>query len=756
MTRRTLARGAAALIVVVGVAVYFATRPTTGPDPAGGPAGVEPVYRPRQEIDTGGYLAVVGAMEPWHPRASLAEVGRAWKAGPNRLLAQLDRHLADPLLSAGDRIQGLMYLASAQHYTGHPDRAYHTLAEARVLAEADPNTAAAWLYSVVYYQGVTALRRGETDNCVLCRGESSCILPVAKAAVHTRPDGARLAIRHFTEYLARFPDDLQVRWLLNVAHMVLGEHPDGVYPRYLIRLDTFTNSEFDIGQFRDVGARVGINRLNESGGTILEDFDGDGLFDILFTSWDASVSVVMYRNKGDGTFEDVTEKAGLRDQLGGLGCVQGDFDNDGHMDIFLPRGAWVPFPIRPSLLRNKGDGTFEDVTERAGLAEPLNTDTAQFIDFDNDGHLDLFVACERQPIRLYRNNGNGTFTDVAERAGLAGHRGVWKGCAWLDYDNDGFPDLFLNDLMGTAQLFRNNGNGTFTETTAAAGIDGPRVGLSCWAFDYDNDGFIDIFATSFDRSVEDVVKGLIGQPHARQSNRLYRNLGGGRFAEVTREVGLDRCFSAMGTNFGDFDNDGYLDFYLGTGDHDLATLVPNRMFRNVGGKRFADITGTSRTGHLQKGHGVGCGDWDRNGTVDVVIQMGGALPGDAYHNILFQNPGQGNNWLSVKLVGGQTPGGVGKKTNRAAIGARIKAVTAGPNPLTVHRHVCSGSSFGANPLEQHIGLGKADRVAVLEIDWPTSGTKQVFRDVPVNRAIEVTEFATEYRTRTFKPIPLPN
>jgi hypothetical protein len=133
--------------------------------------------------------------------------------------------------------------------------------------------------------------------------------------------------------------------------------------------------------------------------------------------------------------------------------------------------------------------------------------------------------------------------------------------------------------------------------------------------------------------------------------------------------------------------------------------------------------------------------------VDVVIQMGGPLPGDAYHNILFQNPGQGNNWLSVKLVG--------KKTNRSAIGARVKAVTAGPAPLTVHRIVSSGCSFGGNPLEQHLGVGKADKVATLEIAWPASGTTQVFRDIPVNRAIEITEFATDYRTLQHKPIPLP-
>jgi hypothetical protein len=203
----------------------------------------------------------------------------------------------------------------------------------------------------------------------------------------------------------------------------------------------------------------------------------------------------------------------------------------------------------------------------------------------------------------------------------------------------------------------------------------------------------------------------------------------------------------MGSNFGDFDNDGFLDFYLGTGATDLAALVPNRLFKNVAGHRFAEITASSGTGNLQKGHGVSCADWDRDGDLDVFIEMGGATLGDRYHNILFQNPGQGNHWLTVKLVG--------KKTNRAAIGARIKVVTAGDHLLTIHRHVSSGSSWGANPLQQHLGLGKADSVALLEIHWPASGTTQVFRDVSADQAIEVTEFAQDYRKLDWKPIPTP-
>jgi hypothetical protein len=203
----------------------------------------------------------------------------------------------------------------------------------------------------------------------------------------------------------------------------------------------------------------------------------------------------------------------------------------------------------------------------------------------------------------------------------------------------------------------------------------------------------------------------------------------------------------MGSNFADFDNDGYLDMYLGTGDPRFATLIPNRMFKNVAGTRFSEISTTAGTGHLQKGHSVSCGDWDRDGNVDIFIEMGGAVNGDKYHNIMFQNPGHKAHSLTVKLIG--------QKTNRAAIGARIKVVTAGSQPQTIHRHISSGSSFGGNPLQQSIGLADADRIAELEIHWPTSGTRQVFKDIAADQAIEIMEFATDYRKLDWKPIPLP-
>jgi hypothetical protein len=703
-------------------------------------------YEPRQSIETSGFGVTNLGMEPWGPDATLEQIAALARQAPARSMARIDQSLT---AGQSEVIPLRLMKAALFHWYGHAEKAYKELTELRTLVESVDAAKQKWLYTVIYYQGVTALRMGENDNCVLCRGESSCILPIAPAAVHANPRGSHLAVRHFREYLDRFPDDLAVKWLLNVAHMTLGEHPSKVDSRHLLSLDRFLNSEFDIGAFRDVGHLVKVNRFNQAGGAIMEDFDNDGLLDIVISCMDPATPMAFYRNKGDGTFEDRTEAAGLSKQLGGLNCVQTDYNNDGHMDIFIPRGAWLPAQqaMRPSLLRNNGDGTFTDVTAAAGLLAPVNSISATWADYDNDGWLDLFICCENQPNRLYRNKGDGTFEEVAARAGVQGNDTCCKGAAWIDFDNDGYPDLFLNNLVGTAQLFHNNRDGTFTDVTRQMGIDGPRQGFSCWAFDFDNDGWLDIFATSYDRGLEDVVRGLLDQPHRKNTCKLYRNLKGKGFQDITHEAGLDKVYTTMGSNFGDFDNDGYLDFYLGTGEPDIAMLVPNRLFKNVAGRRFAEITASSRTGHLQKGHGVACGDWDRNGTVDIFIEMGGAIDGDRYHNVLFQNPGQGNNWLNVKLIG--------KKTNRAAIGARIKVVTAGAKPLTVHRHVSSGSSFGANPLEQHIGLGKADRVALLEIRWPTSNTTQVFRDVAVNQGVVITEFARDYQKRSWKPISLP-
>jgi hypothetical protein len=705
-------------------------------------------YSPRHNlVDTSGLSILMSSMPTWGPDASLLEVSEIWGGAALRRIKEIDSVLAADKQTDQERISTMFMKAALLNSEGEAEKAYRVLEHLRSMVELDEKSTRRTLASIVYFQGVTALRRGENDNCIMCRGESSCIVPISPAAVHTNPKGSRAAIQHFTEYLEAFPDDLEIRWLLNLAHMTLGEYPDQVDPRFRLDLSRYFHSEFDIGKFRDVGHLVGVNRFNQAGGAIMEDFDNDGLLDIAVSSFDATEPMSIYRNLGNATFEDRSKQAGVTDQLGGLVCYQTDYDNDGNMDIFIARGAWIPQAIRPTLLRNRGGGVFTDVTKEAGLLAAVNSNAAAWADYDNDGWIDLFIACERQTSRLYHNKGDGTFEEVGAKAGVDGNAEQFcKGCTWIDFDNDRYPDLFINQ-RGPGELFRNNRDGTFTNVTGAMGIDGPYFGFSCWAWDYDNDGWVDIFASCYDRALADIVRGFLGQEHTGHSNRLYRNRQGRSFDNMTQEAGLDLVFSCMGSNFGDFDNDGFLDMYLGTGDPSFATLAPNRMMRNVGGSRFAEITGTSGTGHLQKGHGVACGDWDRDGDVDIFIELGGAVNGDKYHNVLFQNPGQGNHWLTVKLAG--------KKTNRAAIGARIKVVTAGEKPTTVYRHVSSGSSFGANPLQQTIGLAQAQRIARLEVYWPTSDTTQVFHDIAADQAIEITEFASAYRPLNWSPLPQP-
>ncbi|ODT99783.1 MAG: hypothetical protein ABS79_04105 [Planctomycetes bacterium SCN 63-9] len=709
-------------------------------------------YRPRNpQIDTSGFSYMISKLKDWGPGASLEKVDESYRDFQKTAIEPFDRSIEN-LRKAGDLPNvATMSMGQAMVFNGLGEtrRSLETLASARSIAESDDRIAQEILFSIIYLQGIGSMRLGENENCIDCRGESSCILPISAAAVHVKPEGSRAAIAYFHEYLEQFPDDLEIRWLLNLAHMTLGEYPARVDPKYLIPLDRFQKSEFDIGKFRDVGHLVGVNRLNQAGGSIMDDFDNDGLLDIVTTSWDSSMPMAVYRNKGDGTFEERGSSAGVSSQLGGLNCVQADYDNDGNLDIYVPRGAWIRNPIRPSLLRNRGDGTFEDVTERAGLLDPVNSNSATWADYDNDGLLDLFVCCERQQSRLYHQRKDGTFEEVAVKAGLTEPPSSYcKGAAWIDVDNDDYPDLFLSHLRSTGKLFRNRKDGTFEDITSEFGIDKHRIGFSCWAWDYDNDGFLDILATCYQRTVADVVRGLLGQPHARESNRLFHNRGGKAFEDTAKAAGLDMVFETMGSNFGDFDNDGFLDFYLATGEPSLATLIPNRMFRNVDGARFAEITGSSGTGHLQKGHGVACGDWDRDGDIDLFVETGGAVNGDRFHNLLFQNPGLSkNHWLSLKLIG--------EKSNRSAIGARIKVVTAGAKPQTIHLHVSSGSSFGANPLEQHVGLGKADKVALVEIHWPTSGATQVFRDLDADQALEIRELAATPRKLPRKPLPQP-
>lgn len=525
------------------------------------------------------------------------------------------------------------------------------------------------------------LRLGEQENCLANHNADSCLLPLQGGGIHQLQRGARGAIEVLTEHLNRFPKDLQGRWLLNLAYMTVGEYPAKVPARWLISPKVF-DSDYDIKRFPDVAPELGLDIEGLAGGCLVEDFDGDGYLDVMFSDWGLNGQLRLFRNNGDGTFTERTAAAGLTGIVGGLNMMQIDYNNDGFPDVFILRGAWNGLGGHQprSLLRNNGDGTFEDVTIQAGLLGMRPSQTAAWFDFNGDGLLDVFVGNEStpgdpNPCELYRNNGDGTFTECAQESGVAIVAFI-KGVTAGDYNNDGRPDLYLSNLGGANFLLRNDGPGDsgagvkgrwkFTDVALQAGVTEPKFSFPCWFWDYNNDGLPDLFVCGYYiHDVGDVAADYLGLPNAGEHPRLYRNNGDGTFSDVTAASGLDKVLVAMGSNFGDLDNDGWLDFYLGTGNPGLSTQIPNRMFRNAEGRYFQDVTTSGGFGHLQKGHGVAFADFDNDGDQDVFIKIGGAVTGDLGYCAVFLNPGHGNHWITLKLQG--------VRSNRAAIGARVRS-----------------------------------------------------------------------------------
>ncbi|MDE0737375.1 MAG: CRTAC1 family protein, partial [Pirellulaceae bacterium] len=355
-----------------------------------------------------------------------------------------------------------------------------------------------------------------------------------------------------------------------------------------------------------------------------------------------------------------------------------------------------------------------------------------------------FVGNENSPCQLFQNDGQGHFTDVAARAGVQ-KPGWVKGVASGDYDGDGDTDFYVSNLGDDNRLYRNNGNGTFTDVASALGVTGPQVSFPTWFWDYNNDGALDIFAASYGGEVKDVAAGYFypDKEPTVELDHLFQADGKGGFRNVALESGLRRPTLPMGANFGDVNNDGYLDFYLGTGNWEFYGLMPNLMFQNLAGEKFADVTTAGGFGHLQKGHGVAFLDYDHDGDEDIFSELGGAYLGDVFQNTLFENPGFNNAWVKIRLVG--------TKSNRFGIGARIRVdVATEDGKRSIYRWVGNGSSFGANSLRQDVGLGTAERIDRLEVFWPASKTTQVFENVAVRCLIEVTE-----GNDTVKAIPLP-
>ena len=655
---------------------------------------------------------------------------------------------SDSVLQVSDnpyqRVSANFYKAESLLELGKEQQAADLLEE---LLKSAPNNGARSL--ILKEMAIAYLRIGERTNCISNHSAESCVFPIRGNGVHYNKTGSSRAIGIYQTLLQMNPADLESRWLLNIAYMTTGGYPGQVPPGALLP-GLNSDSGYQVRPFEEMAVSTGLDINNMAGGSIVEDFDNDGNLDIVTSSWGLSEGMHYCRNKGNGTFTDLSSQSGLQAFTGGLNIMQTDYNNDGLKDIFVVRGAWKGrYGKEPvSLLRNNGDGTFTDVTKESGLLSLHPTQTATWADFNNDGWLDVFIGTESSgknifPSELFINNKNGTFTNVAVKAGCA-IADFMKGVTSGDFNNDGWPDIFISTLSGTKRLLRNDGirDGVvhFTDVAEQAGIkDNKEPTFSTWFFDYDNDGWSDLLMCNYEAKytlATYAAAEALHKPLGKEGEVvLFHNNHDGTFTNVTDQMGLNKVVFAMGSNYGDIDNDGYPDMYFGTGNPSYQSLVPNKMFRNMGGKKFADVTTSARVGNLQKGHGVSFADIDNDGDEDIYIDMGGAYPGDAYQNLLYVNPGQNSNhWVTVQLEG--------VHCNKPAIGARIRlSFKENGVQRSVFKYVNSGSSFGANPLRQHMGIGQAAVIDSLEIRWPGSGGKtgesQVFTHIQPDQFIRI-------------------
>jgi ASPIC/UnbV protein/VCBS repeat protein len=678
----------------------------------------------------------------------------------------LNRERADELqtliagLSGTEALNKRHWMAEERLKAGQTREAIDELEKLLKDAGVSRDTITPQLKPVFDLLAIAYLRLGEQENCLTNPAANVCILPLKGAAQHKLQEGARGAIARYTQLLGQYPDDRSSQWLLNMAYLAIGGYPDSIPKRYLVpNLAPRANDPFP--PFQNIAAEVGLAVTQLAGGLSVDDFNRDGYLDLFITSWGISQPIHLFLADGHGGYVDHTAKAGLDGIVGGLNTVDADYDNDGDVDILVLRGAWLgeagKYP--KSLLRNRGDGTFEDVTFESGLLSFHPTQTASWADFNLDGYVDLLIGNESYAnslggpshrSELWLNNRNGTFTEISAKVGINLDEFV-KGVVWGDVNNDGLPDLFASVLYGRNKLFMNRGGTSidtwrFEETSAAAGVELPITSFPTWFWDFDQDGWEDLLVLSYDVNsplAEMAAREYLrlpletvqqGKKIAVESSHLYKNNGDGTFSDVTQRVGLaDKVIYAMGSNFGDLDNDGWLDFYIGTGNPDLRSVIPNRMFHSVGGKRFDEVTLPGGFGHIQKGHATAFADFDRDGDQDIYAVLGGAYQGDRATSVLFENPGwAANKWIKLELEG--------RTANRSAIGARVEVdvVDAKGIARTVRRTVNTGGSFGSGSLQLHIGLGRATRIGEMRIQWPDSArSKTTYSDLTLNSAYHV-------------------
>lgn len=616
-----------------------------------------------------------------------------------------------------------------------------------------------WFYYKIL--AMAHLRAAEIYNCVNNHSNNACVLPIAGDGIHQMTDDTEMAANLYLKLCQFDTTDLQSRWYYNLAHMAMGNYPQGVQAQFRIPEEVF-ESEYDIPKFQNIGMQSGTAVNNHAGSANLFDFNNDGYLDILTSSYSLGDLTKYFENDQKGGFIDKSEQVGLEGYTGGLNAVHGDVNNDGWTDVLILRGAWLRKhgQMPNSLLLNREGKYFEDVTESSGIMTNHPTGTAAFADINLDGHLDIFIGNEHDrynhhPCEMYVNNGDGTFSNYAEQLGID-IKAFVKGAVWGDINGDMLPDLFLSVFGEQNVLLVNRGgkdlnNWKFENITEKSNVREPKMSFPTWFWDFDNDGLEDIMVFGYDNNYshlipEKTLKGYLNENVSTIYPRLYKNLGQEQFKDVSDEANLRRTVFPMGANFGDLDNDGYSDFYLGTGEFNIWAQVPNRMFRNNKGVAFQDVTTAGGFGQIQKGHGVAFGDIDNDGDQDIYHQVGGAAQSDVFHNMLFENPGFDNDWITLRLQG--------VTANRSAIGAKISVY--GTNhqnqPYVTHKRVSTGGSFGANPLRAEIGLARCQKIDSLIVQWPDKNKGvQKFFDVEPN-AFYLLEQGKQLLKQQFIPI----
>lgn len=486
-------------------------------------------------------------------------------------------------------------------------------------------------------------------------------------------------------------------------------------------------------KFEDVAAEIGLDKTSASRGTAVFDFDGDGYLDVVVAATHGGCTV--YHNNGDGTFTDVTIGSGLEACVDSFALAVGDYNNDGLPDLFITRYGF--FSGECALYRNNGDGTFTEVTEEAGVKCWGPGFTANWADYDGDGFLDLFVSNNlgslfdrKTPNRLFHNNGDGTFTEVSGAAGICSRQPT-IGCAWGDYNNDGRPDLFVSSGVGRPQLYRNNGDGTFTDVSREAGVDAPCFGSVAFWFDYDNDGWLDLAQMVWSPPDDVFYTMSNGEGPARGNPmRIFHNNRNGTFTQRNRDLGINGCFGTMSGNAGDFNNDGRMDLLLGNGSPHMDNAEPPMLLEADDQGIFHNVTFAAGLPFTGKGHGVNMADLAGDGRLCLIVASGGAYPGDLLTTSVFRPTRLPGNYLNLRLVG--------TKSNRDAIGARVVLRAGGREQ---HGIVSGGSGFGCLPFEQHFGLAKIKEIDSLRVRWP-SGLEQEWEAPPINTTLRLTEGRT--------------